>query len=456
MQSFVGREGTMHFAERKAAVALVAFLWGGAALAADPDPATKAQTDALTLRQLQAAVDTAEANARKAQAEAEKAEREGKAAGVKAVAEALPNPSSGAVDVKANAGQLEAAVLATVAAKTVAPTISTKIRTAVSQVQPRTPAPPAPGCTVIGTPAARPAGQHAPVVIFSGTEIATFSHWEAFAILACQVEFLLKRANTAVDTRNTAVGGTIATSVTLGAAVSAATKLLAILTPNWEIGGVAVTQDDSVLVTYVAKNYVATPGYPLIWPARIAKLDAGRELVTAMSTLGLGADEARDYLDQLAEAKKVAADAKASAAEKADAAETVKIIGPEEGALTAATGAFDALASSLRGSDEKTALPLNLVVQQKALADALGTDGLAVWLRTQTANGGYYSRKLIWNAFGGMPFFVTGGVVVSYTVVQPSTWEVRAAGSYACHGGYHRLDRVAGGLGKLSANCTAD
>lgn len=409
--------------------------------AADPPSSdeTKAQTDALNLQMLQANVAKAQADAQKAQTDAQTSKRTADAAGTKAVADALPNPSSGAVDVKAAAGQFEASLLAASAARTVAPKIADEVRTIVDAQA--TPPPSPAGACRIGVPPDATAGK-APVVIISNGTAAGFSHWEAFQVRGCQAQGLLRTALDNAEARAPAGVGPASVDVLVaGAVLSATTKLLATLTPNWEIGGITLTQDDSLLTAAFASDYVKHAAYPLIWPDRVAKRNASTEVVNVMTGLAKDSIKAHAYLDQLTKAKKTVADAKATAAQKAVAQRGGDALTPSEAELTAAIAAADALATSLNG-DDKTGLPLNLVVQEKALADALGPNGLALGLHVQTAGGGYYTRKVIWNLFGGVPFNVSGGVIVSYSLVRPSDWRVVGGGVYGCYKPYGKLTDV--------------
>jgi hypothetical protein len=169
------------------------------------------------------------------------------------------------------------------------------------------------------------------------------------------------------------------------------------------------------------------------------------------------ANQAQADLDALAKAKSTLDDKKAKLPDKAAAKATVaRLSGPEKD-LTSAVAAFTALATALRSTDSSAGLPLNLVVQEKALADAVGPSGLALGLHIQAANGGYYTRKVIWNAFGGVPFAVTGGVVVSYTLTRPSDWQVAATGVWDCYAGYHWVRDMKADLAKKElVSCTAD
>src|SRR5262249_43562241 len=119
--------------------------------------------------------------------------------------------------------------------------------------------------------------------------------------------------------------------------------------------------------------------------------------------------------------------------------------------------AYTTLATALRSTDGTSGLPLNTVVQEKALADGLGPDGMALWLHIQAAGGGYYTRKVIWNAFGGIPFAVSGGAVVTYTLTRPADWQVIAAGVFDCYSGYRWIADFKDDLKKPAmTTCVAD
>jgi hypothetical protein len=60
---------------------------------------------------------------------------------------------------------------------------------------------------------------------------------------------------------------------------------------------------------------------------------------------------------------------------------------------------------------------LAAILQQKSGFDASQAGGVLL-LRVHSASGGLYTEKNLWSSFGAMPFYASGGAVVSYSFVQ--------------------------------------
>ena len=83
-----------------------------------------------------------------------------------------------------------------------------------------------------------------------------------------------------------------------------------------------------------------------------------------------------------------------------------------------------------------------LVADEKTLADALANGAIALFVHVNIAAGGYYTKKNLWTFFGGMPFYVSGGAVVSYTAIDGKTGKVGSAGQFQLFNGYRKMSKV--------------
>lgn len=426
------------FARGASAAVLAGMLLGGVAHGAD-DTATdvKAKTDAINLQIL-------EENLRKARLENDKNEKSASGATGKALVDALPNPTSGGLEVKTGGGQAEANMLAGKALKQMARQIGKEARATVD-APPAGPAAPTDNCTVAPLPS-RPAGDKAPIVLLSGAEAVGFTRWETFRVKACGAAEKLTNVNAQMPH-----GGEISVfgPTTAAAVVTGVSRVLSLLTPNWEIGGVTVTLQDTALATAVAADFAAHPTYPLIWPSRVARMDASRGIIETMTALDELATDTRKWSKKLADNKKILDDKDATAAEKAAAKKIVDRLKSSEADLTAALTAYDGLVGALGSAEDKGGLPINLVVQERALAEAIGRDGLVLSVHVESAAGGYYTRKRIWHLAGGMPFSVTGGATGSYALTRPIDQRVLGAGLFICYQPYVKLDKATSSTGAV-------
>ena len=122
-----------------------------------------------------------------------------------------------------------------------------------------------------------------------------------------------------------------------------------------------------------------------------------------------------------------------------------KIKKPSAG-QTAASAEVDA--AKTRYTDFMTTLTKASDAGKVRLADALaleaiaGTHPLLVRVYIDKAGGTLLSRKNLWTAFGASAVGVTGGLVSSFTVTDPVTGQVKAAGVVTCRTGLYGLRSV--------------
>ncbi|GGB55789.1 hypothetical protein [Blastomonas aquatica] len=408
-----------------------------------------------------------------------------KAARNKAIADAFPaSDTSGKTDVKANAGQVEAQGLAAAAINALAGPIARRASDAAtwssahsdsgaaaidcslltSLAAPVPPPAPAPaqrdanGRIISPPPPPSPA---VPMLLLGGAQTLSFGHFDQFRFRACTIaksisetsssanQALLEEGGEGLDDRAGSFPG-------IGAGLSAAVDLMKLITPDWEVGAVEAKLSDRSLMLAVARAYLglhisrSDDTRPLHWQGATSKLGGSNDVFAALRDLDTLSVTAQSTLNALK--PKVAAAQKAfdkiaktpGAANSAEKAALDKWSGHVT-AITAARASYAQLVAQLNGKDGEAVLPINQVVNEAATVKLLGNRGLALTLSVESAAGGYYSRKALWNVFniGGPPFFVSGGVVVSFAVVRPSDQRVVASGLFSCHSGYVQVNKVA-------------
>jgi hypothetical protein len=400
---------------------------------------------------------TAAANLQKLQSDAEKAKWDA----AKARADyqnSLPAPAeSGAVTVKTNAGQLEGNVLTAEAVNTLATTIANNAKSKIGQPE-TCDATPSVGCKSI--------------LLLSGSESALFVHWDQFKFRHDRLKEAFRiameafnnaqtkyRLNNILQSNPTGGGGASvqgftpdsalvsATDITgIGTAASAITKLVGYFMRDYEVGGVATSADDAMLIAAVASKMYGTH-QPTFVRGRLLKPGAADEVFAFIKGLD---DTNIDATKKLADLKKITGDAqkklddkKSTEAEKKKAQETIATFKEAIELLTAATGGYQTFITSLSQSDAATGLPLPLVIQEKAESDMLGTEGAGLFLHVQSSGGAYYTEHSIWTIFTNIPFYVSGGAVVNYVMIDRKSGAIIDAGLLNASVPYKRLDKVA-------------
>jgi len=424
------------------------------------DPELKKQQDQLALMK-------AELENQKLALENAEAARALTEAKRKSVTDLLPDSdTSGAVTVKDGAGEMESTLLAARATRAVADDIARSARNAAkasaaekaTNLYEETP------CTRLPTlqPIAATPQTYAPILLVASTDSFAFGHWEQFRFRACGMandfEAAFAEATTLPDVARPKgqPSAALSLSAALGAAeiVSVGVELAKLVTPDWEVGSVSVTSTDRALMTAVAGEYLALPTAEkgrIFWTGQVSKLGAANDVFAALRKLDELDRKAAGLIDRYGPGlKKAQAEYDAAKPEDKEAAKAKLDKWKPVVTLQDAREAYAKLIKDLNGKEAEALLPINLVVQQAANARLLGDSGLVLSVSMQNAGGGYYSRRVIWNAIvaGRPPYFVSGGVVVNFNAVRPADQQVLAGGLYECSAGYIRLNKVATTTGK--------
>lgn len=398
---------------------------------------------------------TAERDARSKELEIAEAERALAAAARGDITGSFPSgDTTGKVDVKGNAGLVEAQGLSALAINGMAGAIAHEVATAITE------------------------NEEIRLLVLSGTQTLTFAHFEQFEFRTSQVE------KNYVDTMTTAreaiqnakqtlqavsgqavepAAGSIAG---IGAGVSVAAQLAKLITPDWEVGGIETKPADRSLALAFARAYLAETSAkranrPLYWQSSSAKLGGSDVVFGALQRLDVKDVEAKQLAEQIPPLlKTVNAELKKLEKEPDDHPVKARLKAAADGltkakeALDAASALYTELLKALNGKPGEATLPIDTVITEAATVTLLRGKGLVISLSVDNAAGGYYTRRALWNVFdiGGTPFFATGGATVNYAVVRPSNQQVIAAGLLACHAGYTKISKVADRINRASAD----
>jgi hypothetical protein len=353
---------------------------------------------------------------RLAAANADKAEWEAKNAALNYRNNSNPGSGlTGKVDVKANAGSIEANILAARAVERASAMILEAVNDYTSAV-----------------------------VILSPAASTSVARWDLFSFRHRRLTALFRQLSEDLETALSGVDASLRGGVTAEASplllLSLASKALSYGLSDYEIGGVATTSvTDETLATALSalgpeKGVIVSR--PLLLPTAGGP-DAVLSMVEGLEQQAVAATKERAVAKKVEAAllKKAEANGADAPVLKQQAAVFNALAARYDATLTAS----DALITMLGDAGEKNLLPLSGVVREKILADALDRAGWALFISSPASGGGYYTKKNLWTALGGMPFYVAGGATVNYTLVERATGDVRAAGVVSVLCGYRRV-----------------
>jgi hypothetical protein len=109
---------------------------------------------------------------------------------------------------------------------------------------------------------------------------------------------------------------------------------------------------------------------------------------------------------------------------------------------TAVIALYDSLFGKLAVPDEKGSVLVVNVIKEWVIDEALKGGGYLLILKTQKAGGSAYTKKNMWTSLGAMPFFVAGGAVASFVLLEGASGKISTAGVIPIHGGYRRVDAI--------------
>ena len=413
-------------AEKKRIDAQLALAEAHRKLDAPPNPPTAPDPDAAAL---------AAARRAKELADADKAAADARTAAFKARVGGVPDSGiAGDVTLGDKAGSLEAMLLAHRALAGAARRVAEVVRTTLA------PAAPEAG----GEPDSAAEAVPLTVYLCAAAQLPSFQSVASFNAQRGAVQRALDLACTAVagefaqgQAELEAVPELALTPAMVGIAFESISKLLGFFRSDFKFAGSEVTLDDTALVQAVAGHDLhartRVPGlyFPQAVGAAATLFDTDLQALAAQRAQ---AGELAGRLDRrTADLQRQSADTALPAAGKAGLdARTVQLHALAE-QLKVATAACDTLIGRLLAPDEAT----GAMLRELALWQALTQPGSRLLLvKVQRAGGSNYVEKNLRTFFGRMPFFVAGGAVVSYTLLQGDNGQVLASGLLPVHGGF--------------------
>lgn len=330
-------------------------------------------------------------------------------------------PYSGTVNMREGAGAEEALLLAARAIKEGA----ARIARAVNDVEPRPER----------------------LYLFGARELPNFQELTTFRLR----KELLKQAFEAAGVRPTAGPEALITPGMASERLEAFSRLLGFFKTDYEIGGIQVELDESLLIYSVAGGLAAREVHlPLIYEPNAS---AG-----AVASL---AGEMSELMRLRGQAGRMAAGGRGSIA----GGEGMEAVDPRNGQargtlpaaagiepgtdpLTGVMALFDSFVSSLVSPDAGTgSVPLATLARELAIEAALKDGAAVLLLRLENTGGGYLLKRNLLTGLGAMPLYHMGGATVGYLLLSGPDGRVLAGDVYPIHGGFVRTDRIRAALG---------
>ena len=94
-------------------------------------------------------------------------------------------------------------------------------------------------------------------------------------------------------------------------------------------------------------------------------------------------------------------------------------------------------------ADESEIVPYIKMIHLNKLRNILSKPetGMLIY-RLHNVSGSTYTKKNLWTAFGGMPFFVMGGATGSYILLKGDSGELVHSALVPFHGGYKKVSQI--------------
>lgn len=381
----------------------------------------------------------ATADAQKAEADASKAKSEAEVAAFKARFGEVPtSPYKGEITLKDNAGKTEAILLATHAIRSVASTIAAQVQSKAGEVMLISSADIPKFDSLIRFRAEIGIVRKA----FDASDDVSRDAMEKGAADAAKRPGIVERAQAPKRER------AVPLPTAAGLAIEAADKFLGFFRSDYTVGGIDVTLEDAALINELAGQLTekhVTVYLPKLFDAML--LESGSSVVSEVEALAL---RRVDSGSTAVVHERLSAGWTERAAHEADDQKKKQMAAAAEAhqhaakELLTSVALYDSWFARFSSSDEKlAAVPIVAVIREQAIMNALNQGRSLLVAHLHASGGSYYTKKNIWTAFGGIPFFHMGGTVASFALIHGTTGAVVAAGTVPVHGGFLKATKLA-------------
>ena len=394
-----------------------------------------------------------ESEARKAAADARKAEAEAETAATKAQFGTLADYSrEGNTTVGDKAGQLESAMLSAESTRRLGNLIVRDVcirdpslcvaQTSVAVLAIAAKEPPAPGPSAVA-PVPSPTGLCGEMVdptpgttklyVVSETQTLTFDTADQVQASLCGAQRKLQRG-IAMSEQLKSGGQALAV---LSGALTALSIAGNLLRSDYSVQGVTVATDDLLLAKAVVNAGQGRIVVPVMIPAvyRPAALTTGNPLLVSIGAL----DQLREQAATLAAGHKSKAAALTKRGKKV--AGVAKVNSDVAAELEAAVKAYDDYLTKIATPSDKGVSELAEAARQARMRSDLANGSRLLTLKMNAAGGTTYSKKNFFATMFGIPFYVSGGTVASFTLIDGQTGTVLGAGDYSSSAGFEQIQK---------------
>jgi hypothetical protein len=244
-------------------------------------------------------------------------------------------------------------------------------------------------------------------IVLSDTQTADFSALESMRRQITKFSAALTAAKNMVVKKPPPKK--LAGDVAIGGAIAAAKAIAGVLRTETTITAIDLT---STLPSRVLANSLAAQINGWV-PDAVLKVNNSKLI--------------KDYADLAELAAEARGQREALGAKPAEGAK------PKAAALDAALKAYDAFADAVTKADANGVLPLVAAARlETAESSTVGVTNTVIRVRAEYSAGTFVSAKNLWTSVGVDPVKVSGGVIASYVVTDPSTGLVGKSGIVIC------------------------
>lgn len=324
--------------------------------------------------------------------------------------------TEGKVTLGTNAGQFEAALIASEVLREQAETVARRLCSTVPQA----------GCGGSATQGAAPA-----VLVYAAAAAPSFVEYDLFMLQGRLIGEELERALVMPDGGargpggGSPVGGASPSGGALPAlpAVTGGLDLVGrLFRADYSVASVEVSLDQNIVIKQMA--------------GRARKLGHRSEFhVPGLYTAASFQDRAGDVVATLVRLDELRRRSELLLAGR---------LGPEKtSALKAAVLRYDDFLKAQATAGANAPPPLVLAARQSGPARLLRGGGYLLLVRTDKAGGSTYTKRSFWTAFGSLPLYVSGGAISSFSMFDGATGRMLDGFALGRSGGFRRIRDVA-------------
>jgi hypothetical protein len=265
------------------------------------------------------------------------------------------------------------------------------------------------------------------IVIATPDEAPSFEAYDAFRAQYLQI---LKEKELAllIEPRPKPKPGTVRAKTSMAAAGTALNILGNLFRSDYKIAEVDWDPDDLLLARSIMEQAQGSGWHFFLPKSSPASVVAGNPAVDAMLDLETARNVAAQKLKEHQE----------SAKKNPKKDYSVAIA-----ALEAVIKHIDEFNVSVRTPDKGGAVPLVGIARQAHFAGRL-SDGFLLVIKSHVGGGTTYTKKNFWTFFGSVPFYVSGGALTSYALLDGKSGEVVASGVFDRAEKFTKVRAVAG------------